>query len=118
MWYFVLIAVVNVFFTEYLNIITGQQSAFSIYIILTDGKIDDIGKANEEVGEFHYHAFLTLEKTSVNTYLLEKFRKFNNQLMLIIIITTFRVLRVLELSEKVFNYQYYLNWCSIYFNQI
>ncbi|RMX52322.1 hypothetical protein pdam_00010350 [Pocillopora damicornis] len=26
----------------------GQQSAFSIYIILTDGKVDDIGKANEE----------------------------------------------------------------------
>ena len=87
---FFIIAVVNVFFTEYLNIITGQQSAFSIYIILTDGKIDDIGKANEEVGEFHYCASLTLEKTSVNTYLLEKFCKFNNQLMLIIIITTFR----------------------------
>lgn len=26
----------------------GQQSAFSIYIILTDGKIDDIGTANKE----------------------------------------------------------------------
>lgn len=49
-----LVVVVNLFFTKCLNEITGQQSAFSIYIILTDGKIDDIGTANEEVGEFHY----------------------------------------------------------------
>jgi len=35
--------------------IIESQSAFSIFIILTDGKIDDIGATNEEVCDFYYY---------------------------------------------------------------
>ena len=37
-----------------------MQSAFSIFIILTDGKIDDIGLANEQVWELTQLLFLLI----------------------------------------------------------
>lgn len=33
--------------------IIESQSAFSIFIILTDGKVDDIGASNEQVCDFY-----------------------------------------------------------------
>lgn len=38
-----------------LRSIIESQSAFSIFIILTDGKIDDIGASNEQVCDFYYY---------------------------------------------------------------